>query len=74
MVPFFFQKTIFDIISLAEEGKKKCIYQSSLVAQWVKDQALSLLWNRFDPWPRNFRVHGCGHKTKTNQPTKNLRE
>ena len=29
---------------------------SSLVAQWVKDPALSLLWLRFDPWPRNFRM------------------
>ena len=34
--------------------------KSSLVAQWVKDLALSLqqleslLWHRFDPWPRNF--------------------
>ena len=33
---------------------------SSLVAQWVKDPALSLLWlwlqlwHGFDPWPRNF--------------------
>ena len=34
---------------------------SSLVAQWVKDLALSLewllkwlLWHGFDPWPRNF--------------------
>ena len=26
-------------------------YQSSLVAQDVKDPALSLLWLRFDPWP-----------------------
>ena len=32
---------------------------SSLVAQWVKDPVLSLLWlrsllwGRFDPWPRN---------------------
>ena len=30
------------------------------MAQWVKDPALSLmwlrslLWSRFDPWPRNF--------------------
>ena len=27
---------------------------NSLLAQWVKDLVLSLLWFRFDPWPRNF--------------------
>ena len=32
------------------------------MAQWVKDPVLSLqwlgslLWCRFDPWPRNFHV------------------
>ena len=36
--------------------------QSSLVAQWVKYPALSLLWfwlplwQEFDPWPGNFRI------------------
>ena len=28
--------------------------ESSLVAQYVKDPALSLLWLEFNPWPRNF--------------------
>ena len=43
---------------------------SSLVAQKVKDPALLLLWHRlqlwyrFNPWPRNFQCHGCGHKKK----------
>ena len=31
-------------------------YWISLVAQWVKDSALLLLWYRFDPWPRNFHM------------------
>ena len=30
--------------------------QSSLVAQWVKGLALSLLWHRFYPEPRNFQM------------------
>ena len=30
---------------------------SSLVAQWVKDQALSLLWHEFSPWPGNYHGH-----------------
>ena len=30
---------------------------SSLVAQWVKDLVLSLLWPRFDPWLGNFCLH-----------------
>ena len=29
---------------------------SSQVAQQVKDLALSLLWRRFHPWPRNFHM------------------
>ena len=29
---------------------------SSLVVQWVRDSALSLLWLRFGPWPRNSHM------------------
>ena len=32
----------------------KCLLKSSLVAQQVKDPAVSLLWNGFSPWPWNF--------------------
>ena len=41
---------------------KGAIFRSSLVAQQVKDLALSLmclrllLWHGFDPWPSNFNV------------------
>ena len=44
--------------------------ESSLVAQQVKDQALSLLWlrsqlwHRFDPWPRNFHMPWGAHKRR----------
>ena len=37
-----------------------CVGGAPVVAQWVKDPALSLqrlrllLWYGFDPWPRNF--------------------
>ena len=43
---------------------------SSLVTQWVKDLALSLmwlgsfLWCGFDPWPGNFCICRHGHKRK----------
>lgn len=30
--------------------------RSSLVAHWIKDQALSLQRFGFDPWPRNLDV------------------
>lgn len=30
-------------------------WRSSLVAQLIKDPALSWLWLEFDPWPSNFR-------------------
>ena len=33
-----------------------CQCWSSLVAQWVKDPALSLLWCGFSPWPRSFHM------------------
>lgn len=45
---------------------------SSLVAQWLKDPASSLLWlrlllyHRFDPWTRNF----CMPRAKQNKTTK----
>ena len=42
----------------------KCPFPSSLVAQQVKDPAVSLLWCRFDPWPRNFQGHRHGQKIK----------
>ena len=43
-------------------SKKNCITGSSLVAQEVKDLALSQLWSRFQPWhglhplSRNFHI------------------
>ena len=46
------------------------MYQNSLVAQWVKDPALSLqkpeslLWYRFDPWPGNFHMLRAWQKKK----------
>ena len=35
-------------------GQKQESPGSSLVAQWVKDLVLLLLWLGFDPWPRNL--------------------
>ena len=32
---------------------------SSLVAQWVKGLALSLLWHGFNPWTREL-LHAAG--------------
>lgn len=31
-------------------------FWSALVAQWIKDPALSLLRHEFHPWPRSFCV------------------
>ena len=41
--------------------------RSSLVAQWVKDLALSLLWCWFDPWPRKFCKLRVRQKKKRNE-------
>ena len=47
-------------------GLKKWL-ETSVVAQWVKDpmsslqQLGSLLWHRFDPWPRNFYMPWAWH-------------
>ena len=44
------------------------VFWSSLVAQWVKDLALSLqqfgslLWHGFGPWPRISMCHGSDQK------------
>ena len=51
-------------------GDKKVKDQRSLVAQEVKDPALSLLclrsllWCGFEPWPENFCMHRAGPKKK----------
>ena len=48
--------------------KEKKFSGSSLVAQWVKDLALSLLWlwlllwHKFSPWPGNFHMSWAGLK------------
>ena len=39
---------------------------SSLVAQQIKDLAVSLLWSRFDPWSGNFRMSQAWPK-RTNE-------
>ena len=31
-------------------------FQRSLMAQWVEDPTLTLLWHGFDPWPQNFHM------------------
>ena len=36
--------------------QKMWLKASSPVTQQVKDLALSLLWCRFSPWPRNFQM------------------
>ena len=43
------------------------INRSSLVTQWVKDPALSLLWRGFDPWPGNFLMPWVWPKKKKNK-------
>ena len=60
----------FQDVLLLEKSKLK----SSLVVQQVKDQASSLLWLRFDPWPRNFcmlRGWQKKNRTKLKQTTTN---
>ena len=34
------------------------------MAQWVKQQAWSLLWHGFDPWPGNFCITRYQKKKK----------
>ena len=47
------------------EGKPlKRKSRSFLVAQQVKNLASSLLWCRFDPWPRNFHITMARPKKK----------
>ena len=46
---------------------------NSLLAQQVKDPALSLLWLRFDPWPQNFHMLQCCQKKKVKKRTHTLK-
>ena len=41
-------------VGAAPPPQKKIMIRSSLVAQWVKDPALSMQRLGFNPWPRNF--------------------
>ena len=53
---------------LLELGRRKLFawerIRSSLVAQWVKNPVLSLLWLRFNPWTQNFHVPQVWQKKK----------
>ena len=44
------------VLYLDVRGLPEAIHWSSLVAQRVKDPAWSLLWCRFDSWPRNLHM------------------
>ena len=46
-------------------GDKSESFSSSLVAQQVKDPALSLPWLEFDSWPGNFCMPCHGHASPT---------
>ena len=67
-------------VALKRQKKKKDFskkenHQNSLVAQWVKEPALallwlgSLLWHRFDPWARNFPMLGAWPKKEKKKTT-----
>ena len=43
------------------------VCRSFLVARWVKDLALSLLWHEFDPRPGNFRMPWAQPKKQTSK-------
>ena len=43
-----------------------------LVAQWVKDPALSVLWHGFDPWAKNFRMSKAWLEKKKNAKVPSL--
>ena len=54
---FLWQVTlVFNLCKKYSFLKKKTLLGSFLVAQWVKDPALSLLWLGFNPWSRNFHM------------------
>ena len=43
--------------------------RNSLVAQWVKDPVLSLLWHRFSPWHGTSACHRPDQKKKKKKKT-----
>ena len=54
-----------------QQQQQKTPWRSSLVAQWVKDRAMSLpwfgslLWHMFNPWPRKFCMLRIQREKKT---------
>ena len=67
---------LYLISSLIVLWLEKMLERSSFVVQWVKDLALSLqqlwslLWHKFDPWPKNFHMPQVQAKTKQNKTRK----
>ena len=47
-----------------KQALKSRLFRNSLVVQWVKDPALSLLWCGFDPWPGKFHMLWVWQKKK----------
>ena len=53
---FSFLGSVAFLYSNNETKTKTNKKRNFLVAQWVKDPAWPLLWQLFDPWPRNFHM------------------
>ena len=66
--------------SNSETESRKVVARNSLVAQWVKDSASSLLWlesllwRGFEPWPRNFCILQVRLKKKKKKKKKKERK
>ena len=45
-----------------KHNSETTVWRISLVAQWVKDLVLPLLWQRFNSWLGNFTCHECREK------------
>lgn len=57
------------LIHIQASVSSKMEHTGSLVAQQVKDSVWSLLWLRFDPWPRDFGMLWVQSKQKQKQGT-----
>ena len=66
------------ILGIKNTNNKEIEFQSSPVAQWVKDPVLSLqwlgllLWHRFDPWPGDLSHTVCTTRKKKEKEKKIL--
>ena len=62
------------LLEMRKQFHRKKVSWSSLVAQWIKEPALSLQRHRFNTWSQNFLMLRAGPNKQTNKQTNKTKE